>query len=91
MTKSKTKSFATPFGMAALFTALWMFLSEGTTAEIAFDLSTLPGIQTAAVPWPAEIEHLRSRLQAIGLPAGRLLQERTKCAQDLQERQSGDG
>lgn len=30
---------------------------------------TLPGIQTSQAPWPAELDHLRDRLKAIGLPA----------------------
>jgi hypothetical protein len=31
------------------------------------DPSTLPGIQTSNAPWPAELDHLRERLVAIGL------------------------
>ena len=33
------------------------------------DPSTLPGIQTTLAPWPAELDNLRARLNAIGLPA----------------------
>ena len=31
--------------------------------------STLPGIQTSLLPWPKEVDHLKERLSAIGLPA----------------------
>ena len=30
---------------------------------------TLPGLQTGEAPWPPELDHLRERLHAIGLPA----------------------
>ena len=47
----------------------WLFISKGSTAQGASDRNTLPGIQTGPMPWLAEIEHLRSRLRAISLPA----------------------
>ena len=48
--------------------------TAGAPATIA-DPSTLPGIQTTLAPWPAELDNLRARLSAIGLPA--LAQEGT--------------
>jgi hypothetical protein len=33
------------------------------------DPATLAGVQTGNFPWPAEIQNLRARLQAIGLPS----------------------
>lgn len=33
------------------------------------DPNNLPGIQTGNAPWPVELDHLRDRLLAIGLPA----------------------
>ena len=40
--------------------------SAGTTVA---DPSTLPGINTGDAPWPAELEHLKARLEADKLPA----------------------
>jgi len=37
---------------------------------------TLPGTQTGAAPWPPELDHLRARLTALGLPAAPSMAER---------------
>lgn len=44
----------------------------GITAGLVISSSrqkTLPGTQTGAAPWPPELDHLRARLTALGLPA----------------------
>lgn len=35
---------------------------------VGIDPNTLPGIQTGIAPWPPELDHLKDRLLAIGLP-----------------------
>ena len=40
-----------------------------TTPPPVVNVAALPGLEAGPPPWPAEIEHLRARLQAIGLPA----------------------
>ncbi|MHB8710003.1 MAG: hypothetical protein ACYC6X_00385 [Minisyncoccota bacterium] len=59
-------------GVVLLITLLlsWnrLFLSQGPAVLIT-DPNNLPSIQTGNAPWPAEIAHLRERLNAIGLPS----------------------
>jgi hypothetical protein len=71
MQKSETRSVVTLAKTIILFVLVvsCVFLSKGTTAEIASNPNSLPGIQTGPLPWPPEIEQLRSRLKTIGLPA----------------------
>jgi len=40
-----------------------------TTPPPAVNVQALPGLVSGPPPWPAEIEHLRARLDAIGVPA----------------------
>jgi hypothetical protein len=40
-----------------------------TTPPPVVNVAALPGLEAGPPPWPAEIEHLRARLLAIGLPA----------------------
>jgi hypothetical protein len=40
-----------------------------TTTPAVVNIRALPGLQAGPPPWPAEIGHLRARLDALGLPA----------------------
>ena len=40
-----------------------------TTAPPVVNVQSLPGLEAGPPPWPAEIEHLRARLDAVGVPA----------------------
>jgi hypothetical protein len=40
-----------------------------TTTPPVVSVRALPGLETGPPPWPAEIGHLRTRLDAIGVPA----------------------
>jgi hypothetical protein len=40
-----------------------------TTPPPVVNVAALPGLEAGPPPWPAELEHLRARLQALGLPA----------------------
>ncbi|MBI2463199.1 MAG: hypothetical protein HYV65_03125 [Candidatus Spechtbacteria bacterium] len=60
----------------ALIGALFVFYSKDASAPTETPNSTpppaqegLPGMQTSDAPWKVELEHLRERLDAIGLPA----------------------
>jgi hypothetical protein len=52
--------------IGALFSLSWIFPSKAPTGTK--DAGALPGLQTSAAPWPAEIAHLSERLQLLGLP-----------------------
>ena len=43
--------------------------STTTSTHVVVDADQLPGIQDSAPPWPAELDHLRARLDAIHIPA----------------------
>jgi len=43
--------------------------SVPTTPPPVVNVAALPGLEEEPPPWPAEIGHLRARLQALGLPA----------------------
>jgi hypothetical protein len=40
-----------------------------TTTPSVVNVRQLPGLEAGPPPWPAELEHLRARLEALGLPA----------------------
>ncbi len=40
-----------------------------TTPPPVVNVAALPGLEAGPPPWPAELDHLRARLDAIGLPA----------------------
>jgi hypothetical protein len=40
-----------------------------TTTPPVVDVRALPGLEAGPPPWPAEIERLRARLDAVGVPA----------------------
>ncbi len=56
-------------GIAAIIIVLFVVGSQNAAQSVKTlsDPSALPGIQTGNAPWPAELDHLRERLVAIGL------------------------
>ena len=49
--------------------ALLVLQACGSAATSTTASPALPGVQIGEAPWPPELDHLRERLQAIGLPA----------------------
>ena len=47
----------------------WMLHANGQSAQTNMDPNKLPGVQSGPGPWPAEIDSLLARLNAIKLPA----------------------
>lgn len=59
---------------ALIFVGYYFFQSRLSTTNISTVYSTIPsggypGLQMSSFPWPAEITHLKERLDAIHLPA----------------------
>jgi len=60
---------------AAVIAAIGLVRSHSSSTNVpatpppAVNVRALPGLVSGRPPWPAEIEHLRARLDAIGLPA----------------------
>ena len=60
---------------AAVIAAIGLVRSHSSSTNVpatpppAVNVRALPGLVSGQPPWPAEIEHLRARLDAIGVPA----------------------
>jgi len=60
---------------AAVIAAIGLVRSHSSSTNVpatpppAVNVRALPGLVSGQPPWPAEIEHLRARLDAIGVPS----------------------
>ncbi len=64
----KTSTIILILIIAAAICLLW-WGSSASHPRGPVNPDTLPGIRTSAAPWPPELDHLRGRLDAIGLSA----------------------
>ncbi|MEO5646104.1 MAG: hypothetical protein ABIO57_03500 [Candidatus Paceibacterota bacterium] len=70
-TTNKTSGWYIFTGIAIVIIGLivWAYSNAHKAIAPVTDATQLPGIETGSAPWPAEFNHLKQRLSAIGLPA----------------------
>jgi hypothetical protein len=67
---NKNRNVYLIIGIIVLIAVILFWLGSHTTKPTTnINPNNLPGIQTGNAPWPVELNHLRERLSAIGLPA----------------------
>jgi len=71
-TSKKTIFIIIAAGTLVLLVAVFVFFHRSSpklASNVMVDPDTLPGIQISQAPWQPELNHLRDRLNIIGLPA----------------------